>query len=486
MLVQPWNYRDENVSYHDLSVEWRNGPYALLLLATQLRKHNHEVILVDLNRDLVAARGNLEACLSRFSQSVERFRPDIVGFGFYSVHYLEVKKAVQVARQAATRVGARPLFVAGGIHASVEPKGTIENLGFDYSFVGEADLGILELAEGKSPAAVLGVVGPDTSTWGKAKTVEDLDDLPFPEWSLCDYSFYAHPTWSRLKFRKSSSLDMMMGRGCMYKCSFCAYRRLSSIRYYSAEYLIDQIEYMRKTCRARGIYFLDSSIGNNWRRLREFCELAMRRGVAKKIEWYGNMRADQVSLKKLRLLWRAGCRYLFYGFESGSQRILDLMRKKTRVEDNYRVAEMHNALRFPYNASMILGYPSEREEDVLQTLQFLRKTKPPSVGINFYVPLPGSPDYDKMKSERLIDIEDPMEWRRIGEVNPSRVYADIPGGRFQELVDEANDAVSSGKPNSLRQALKWMPLHECLSASLRGIVSKVLRGLGLSSPKRRR
>ena len=63
--------------------------------------------------------------------------------------------------------------------------------------------------------------------------------------------------------------------------------------------------------------------------------------------------------------------------------------------------------------------------------------EPPSVGINWYVPLPGSPDYDKLKAEGVIDTDDPHEWRRIGEVNHCRVYADVPEDRFRELFKEA-------------------------------------------------
>jgi radical SAM superfamily enzyme YgiQ (UPF0313 family) len=113
------------------------------------------------------------------------------------------------------------------------------------------------------------------------------------------------------------------------------------------------------------------------------------------------------------------------------------MNKKTTIEENYKAAELHNKLKFPYNASMLLGYPGEREEDILQTLEFMRKTKPPSIGINSYVPLPGSTDYDKMKINGSIKTDDPMEWRRIGEINSLRVYADVPENRFRKLFAQA-------------------------------------------------
>jgi hypothetical protein len=65
MLIQPWNFHDEGKEEHDLANEWRNGPYSLLLLATQLKKHNHEVIVIDMISDLVTLKGDKGACLTK-------------------------------------------------------------------------------------------------------------------------------------------------------------------------------------------------------------------------------------------------------------------------------------------------------------------------------------------------------------------------------------------------------------------------------------
>jgi anaerobic magnesium-protoporphyrin IX monomethyl ester cyclase len=433
MLIQPWNFHDEGVADHDLSRQWRNGPYSLLLLATQLRRHGHEVELVDMIRDLVVLKGDLSACLGQFAQRIEKFAPDILGFGFFSIHYFEVKRAVQTAREACARRGLKPLFIAGGIHASTEPVATIRELGFDLAFKGEADLGLVALADGQAPATIAGVVGPDGDASASGEEIAELDDLPFPDWSMCDHRFYAHPTLARMQIQATSSLDMIMSRGCVYKCAFCAYNALSAFRYYSAEYLVEQVAYMHGRFDVPGIYFTDSTIGNNRRVVTAFCEKMISRGLHEKVQWLANIRPNQVNEKVLRLMWRAGCRYLFYGFESGSQRMLDRMAKSISLEANYKAAELHNRLQFPYNASMLLGYPGETEQDIRLTMDFLLKTRPPSIGVNWYVPLPGSPDYDKLKREGVIDTDDPQEWRRIGEVNKCRVYADVPEKKFREL-----------------------------------------------------
>lgn len=472
MLVQPWNHHDEGVTRHDLAQEWRNGPYSLLLLATQLKKHNHQATIVDMIRDLVVLGGDTEACLEKLSEAIRQFRPDIIGFGFFSIHFFEVQRAVRVARHVCRTIGIQPLFLAGGIHASTEPRKTIDDLGFDYSFVGEGDVGIVKLADGHSPETVPGIVGPEPTvhTKGqqriltladgcspvvhtKGEQVQSLDSLPFPDWSLCDHRFYAYPSYAKVKFRAARTLDMIMGRGCVYKCAFCAYNALSSVRFYSADYLVEQIAYMERDFGIDSVYFTDSTIGNNRKLVTQFCESMIQRGLSKRIEWYANIRPNQVNEEILQLMWRAGCRFLLYGFESGSQRVLNLMVKGMDVKWNYRAAELHNRLKFPYHASMLLGYPGEREEDIMETFKFLETTSPPIVGVNWYVPLPGSPDYDKLKNEGVIQTDDPEEWRRIGEVNSSRVYADVQEAQFRRLFEKAERLAYGDIPR--RTAAAW-------------------------------
>ncbi|MGQ9570068.1 MAG: radical SAM protein [Thermodesulfovibrionales bacterium] len=443
MLIQPWKYHDEGIPYHDLSQEWRNGPYSLLLLSTLLKEKSIPVYLVDLHPVLIHNAGKITSCLKYLKEAIIDFQPDIIGVSFFSYQYIEVEKIVKYAKKVCKDINLNPLFIAGGIHASVEPKQTIEQLGFDYAFVGEGELGLLDLSQGETPEQVPGIVSLKSESFQPAKLIDDLNSLPFPDWQLCDYKFYSIPSCGKISLRLSRTLDIMMGRGCIYRCSFCAYPTLSKVRFYSAEYLIEQIKKMKQSYRIDSVYFIDSSIGNNREVLKQFCELAIKVGLAKEIEWYANMRANQVNESLLRLMWEAGCRSLFYGFESGSQKVLDAMNKRCKVEDNVRVADLHNRLRFPYHASMILGFPGETEEDIKLTLEFLQQVRPPRVGINWYVPLPGSPDYNKLKQDGLIKVEDPHEWRRIGEVlTTGKVYAAVEEKRFRRLFSEACELAS--------------------------------------------
>src|SRR5665213_4399874 len=98
MLVQPWNFHDEGIVHDDLLNEWRNAPYSIVLLGTMLRQQGHQVRVVDLIERLITNRGDLRVTLNHLEDEIKSFKPDVFGVGFFSIHYFEVQKLVQFAR----------------------------------------------------------------------------------------------------------------------------------------------------------------------------------------------------------------------------------------------------------------------------------------------------------------------------------------------------------------------------------------------------
>lgn len=456
MLCQPWNFHDEDVVHNDLENEWRCAPYSLVLLATLLRKQGHEVCVVDLIERLVSNRGNLDLTLAEYADRIRRFQPDILGMGFFSIHYVEVQRLVQFSREVCTKAGIKTVFIAGGIHASTEPSLTLKNLEFDHVFVGEAEISLAKFCDGADPRTIPGVLGhqtktafplTDTRSTGPAKSgtllfpdksevLHDLDTLPFPDYGLVNHRFYARPNRAKFRTFLASSLDILMGRGCVYRCAFCAYNALSTVRFHSAEYLVEEVDYLMRQFGIDSFYFMDSTIGNNQPLLYEFCELMRKRGLERRIRWNGCIRPNQINRPLMTSMVAAGCAHLLYGFESNSDRVLKLMVKDCKVSDNEKAASLHREMDVPYTASMLMGYPGEREEDILASIEFVKRHKPPVSGFNWYIPLPGSPDYDQLRERGLIDRDDPLEWRKIGEIaSQARLFCDVPRDRFTELFN---------------------------------------------------
>src|SRR6185436_713245 len=115
MLIQPWNFHDEDVVHNDLVNEWRPAPYSLVLLGTLLRSKGHDVKVIDLIERLVTNRGDLALTLRQYEDEVKAFQPDILGIGFFSIHFIEVHKLVQISREICKKAGFPTVFIAGGI-----------------------------------------------------------------------------------------------------------------------------------------------------------------------------------------------------------------------------------------------------------------------------------------------------------------------------------------------------------------------------------
>jgi len=469
LLIEPWCYRDEGVKRHASLAEWRNGPYSLVLLGTVLRENGHDVEVVDLERILVSVEGDVDSCLLSLEARLRMHHWDIVGIGFFSIHVPEVRKIVERVRRVCTLLGEKPILIGGGIHASTEPEHTATDLGFDCAFVGEAELGLVELANSGVLSSVEGIYLPGARSVSRGRPVAVLDSLPFPDWSLVDAPFYAAASLARSKLWPSRSLDVLYSRGCSGRCNFCAYGAISKLRFHSARYVVEQVKQLARTYPIDCIYFADSSIGISRAKLEELLDEMMRQRVGRFVEWHANMRSDQVDKELLRRMQKAGCSYLFYGFESGSERILERMNKGTTVQQARIVAEWHKELRFPYHASMIMNYPGETEQDVRASIELIRQAAPPSVGINFFVPLPGSRDYSLMKEMGRVACGSVEEWRSVGEATFHALYADMPADMFSRLAEEFKQLAYVELPARVTPREWGRDLSVALERRLRGL-----------------
>lgn len=423
LFVTPYLHQDIGVCEFDLSHAWRNPPFNVVLLASWLNQHGHESRIADLQRELIRAHGDTAACLDSLRKHIRAIAPDVIGFSFFSTHMPEIADISARTREICASLGMAPIFIAGGIHPTVEPESTLRECDVDYVCIGEGELPLLALAQGASPEGIPGIGLPSRPVVQKTPIVQDLDSLPFPDYTLCDWKLYSTPTYLRVKAHKTQTLDLMLGRGCAFSCNFCAYKALSPVRFHSADYFLDMVDATGRTCRGvTDFYILDSTIGTNRNLLVELCEKSIARGFPKKYRFLGNMRADQVNEELLSLMQRAGFIYLFYGFESGSQNDLDRINKKTSISDNYNAAMLHNKLNFLYNASMLINYPGQTVSDLRETEKFLLSVKPRSVGINMYSPLPGCRDYDALK-EHFILPNGKYDWRAIGMARFTSVFA---------------------------------------------------------------
>jgi len=194
------------------------------------------------------------------------------------------------------------------------------------------------------------------------------------------------------------------------------------------------------------IRFVDSTLLPSRKRLEKICERLIERKIKKKLKWACSLRTNLVDEQILTLMKKAGCVFINYGFESGSQKMLDLMDKGVTVADNYSAARLTNEAGILVNSDMIINLPGETEEDMLATLDFLKNNKNRlyAVGLNPLCALPGSPYYREFLDQGLLEYSDKL-WEEVGVLPKSieqiRLYSQMPREKFIELYNKAHKIV---------------------------------------------
>jgi anaerobic magnesium-protoporphyrin IX monomethyl ester cyclase len=272
--------------------------------------------------------------------------------------------------------------------------------GAHYVLLGEGEetLGeLLDQLSGRSEAKenIIGLVAPDTQLVSRRPDIKDLDALPFPAWDLVDIPKYKMIWQERHGYY---SMNMVTTRGCPYHCNWCA-KPIWGQRYHSRspENVVAEMKWLKDHYQPDHIWFADDILGLKPGWIEKFAALLLEKDAV--VPFKCLQRADLVTEKIAAALARAGCKTVWVGAESGSQKILDAMEKGDKVEDIYRAAELLHRYGIEVGFFLQFGYPGETWEDVQLTLNMVRECAPDDIGVSVSYPLPGTKFFERVKLE---------------------------------------------------------------------------------------
>lgn len=281
--------------------------------------------------------------------------------------------------------------------------------GADYIIRGEGEHTLAELMAiltGRSDAALTDVAGlafvddaGELQLTLPRPVMKALDELPFPAWDLVDTTRYEN-IWR--EHHGYYSVNMVTTRGCPYKCNWCA-KPIWGQRYNvrSAQNVADELEWLHTHVKPDHVWFADDIMGLKPGWIQAFADEVEQRDI--QIPFKCLSRADLLVVDDtVDAMRRAGAKTIWIGAESGSQKILDAMDKGTQVEQIYEARQKLGVAGIESGFFLQFGYPGETREDIEHTLQMVRDLLPDDIGISVSYPLPGTPFYERVKSE-LID-----------------------------------------------------------------------------------
>lgn len=220
--------------------------------------------------------------------------------------------------------------------------------------------------------------------------IQDLDSLPFPARHIVKSDSYREAV-----FTGRRCATIVSSRGCPYQCIFCLWPRTMYGRQFRKRTpgnVVDEVQNVVDEYGVDEIYFDDDCLTLNRNRLLEICKEIVRRDIH--VKWMCQARVNNVDQEILEAMKKAGCHYIKYGVESGSQKMLDAMKKGITLDSVRKAFTLTRKAGIKTQAFFLLGLPWETPETVKKTIEFAKEIKPDSAQFAVVVPHPGTELYD--------------------------------------------------------------------------------------------
>lgn len=380
---------------------------SLAALGASCLKEGHAVKIFDANLPV----NNFQ----RLQKLLKSFLPDYVGITFTTPLFPQmVKIAIRVREYSP-----KSIVVVGGAHASSFPEETLKDAPVDIVVIGEGDFTLPEILSGKQLKDIKGIAYHKKFTLPRPP-LANLDLLPFPAWQLYDLNKYQT---SSLLTRANPAGWLETSRGCIYGCVYCNKSVFGrTFRVKSAKRVVAEIEHMLKVG-FKEIHLADDCFTTDMKRAEEICDLIIQKNLHFPWATVTGIRVDRVTLPLLKKMKQAGCYRVFYGIESGSQKILNNIHKGTNL------TQIKNAVKWSKEAGLetfgffMIALPGETISDIQKTIQFATSLDLDVAKMSVTTPLPATPLFDELQKNGRIKTTD---WSKYNLYQPTSEIYDHP------------------------------------------------------------
>jgi radical SAM superfamily enzyme YgiQ (UPF0313 family) len=371
-------------------------PLAISLLGANLRTKDFEVYLFDMNIEFFrmvttsqrrlwseemglfwSSEESVQRLMEEYNDEIEKQVSQIIETGSqlvgFTLYASSIFFSLEIIKQLKER-SLDTLVVVGGPSTAEYTGGLklLDNPDIDAIVLREGDITVPEMCavfrEKGHLEKIAGLVfkdGDHIIHGGERKPVASLDSIPFPDYAGFDLNRYNNP----------ECLNMFSSRGCINRCYYCNEQKyFGRFRVRSGKSLFEEVQYhLSQHPDVKLFFFCDSVLNGSLKTVREFSDLLLKTDV--RISWGGfAILRKEMDSEILKLMAKAGCAYLIYGIESGSETVRKSM-NKIRFTNEIAV----EVLKATHNAGIqvfvdfMFGYPTETEEDFQMTLDFLHQ-----------------------------------------------------------------------------------------------------------------
>lgn len=313
------------------------------------------------------------------------------------------------------------MTILGNVHASVFAKDIIDKKQADFILEGESERSLPMLLDTIKQGLPIDEVpglsyrkenGGGYQFTRPAEPVENLDSLPFPDWTDLPWEKYTFLPFVTIAL---PALAIMGSRGCPYHCTFCALGYQGRYRLREPELIVDEMSVLAFEYGIRHIGFVDPIFPVKKDHLLSLCELIRKRNLPKETTWTCETRVDSVDREMMEAMKSAGLRRLLFGVESGEDRLLKGVNKNFTTSQVRECIRLTKEVGIETSCFFILGLPGETPQETRKTISFATELDIDFAKFAILIPLPGSRLFEDLVQSGKLTTED---WRKFTTFNP--------------------------------------------------------------------
>ncbi len=396
-------------------------PIGIMSLSSVLKRAGHEVVMFD--------QANPDTPNDVILEEIKRQKPDLVGMSFLSTtSYPYAKILARQVRESDAKVK----IAFGGVFATLNAQLVkLQCREVDFVCRGDGEQLVLDLLENlENPGAVTGL------TWMKdgdlmqnpPRVLErNLDQWPFPDRESLPLDFIeSMPLDVPVVLSMDRFTTMQTSRGCPWPCVFCDIPIFNEGKWRSRspEHVLAELEHLQNLGYG-GIYFVDDHFLLQPKRIEKICAGINEKGIT--IEWGCEGRVDSVCQHIFPAMAKAHCRTLMFGIESGSQKILNRLKKDQTLE------EIETAVKTAKKSGIkivhgfcVVGSPDETVEDIRATMKFAARLPLDTFGFNRLCVYRGTPLWREYIQRGLVDdAKDWFKYFKCTEIDPTCLSGEV-------------------------------------------------------------
>nr|MBF0221821.1 cobalamin-dependent protein [Desulfobulbaceae bacterium] len=388
-LVNPYITSAERYGKDIGDIGGHQMPLGIFYLAAALEKAGEDVCVMDCE--------SLNVTHEEFISKVKELNGVIVGITSTTVGFYRARSLAEMLRKTIPGIH----IIIGGPHMSAMPEQTMQTGVFDYGITHEGETPLTKLVsfllhqKGElANVPNLYYLENGIQKTGRMEYIQDMDSIPLPARHLSkDLSIYKPPVGA---YREKPVMNMLTSRGCPYHCIFCDNNTFGrKTRFFSAEYVVNEIKQLIFTYGAKEIAFLDDTFVLDKKRLRKIFELLDADNIH--FPWTCMTRVNNLDFETLEFMSNHGCWQIRIGIESGNQKVIDFIKKGITLEQVRNVANWSNSLRIKVSGFFIIGHHIDTPKTIQDTIEFALSIPLTDIIATINTPIPGTESYKLAK-----------------------------------------------------------------------------------------